>query len=780
MNRSLKLSMLMALALGSSQAMALNLGQMQVKSALGQPLRVEIPVIPSSPAELQNLSARLASSDAFARAGITDGKPNMPLQFTITSDHGHKVILVTSSVPVNNPYIDLLIEVSSAAGTSVHEYPVLLDPPGEEMASPTPTPARAKHHEAGSYAATKPAPAVRRTAASALTPGRYGPVKAGQTLSTVARDVAPSGVDIDQMMLALKQANPDAFYRDNINALKAGAVLRVPSREQALAVKIAEAVASVRQQNSDWQNGTPTTVAVAAAQTRESVSPTATSANEDRLALVPAGKGVGSGGGKHESAASLRQELQRSEESLTSLKQQSADLDSRLKALQDINNKNKRLLSLKDSEIADLQAKLAAARKSAGLPAAKSEAATPAKAVPATVGNHGQAATPAVAASSHATVSAPATAASAPGRMAAGPAMAGSAAKPAASAPVAKPVAQKPVAQKPAVHPFHPGPVQPWYMQAWVKIAGAAVLVLALLLLLVSRGRRGKAAAPAAAKVAPSLADRFGDAPAPSAAVDGGDPDQDQLLDELAEHPDDIGLHLELVSLYYSRRDVEHFEAAAEAMHAHITSPQQDEWQDVVHMGEDLTPEHPLFAHGQADAGHHGAFVQPPVEDGHPGEELDTFDLDHYADATEATGPTPPPLRQKVSEYHFDFNLTPPHAPGKAHDDVADADVASRHDGAEPAHDEAPAPSSWHFEEPAEAVESHESHEVHGAHDEPVEPLGDFGELSEDPVDTKLDLARAYLDMGDPEGARAMLDEVMQEGSQMQKDVAKGLLDKLS
>jgi pilus assembly protein FimV len=270
MNRSLKLSMLMALALGSGQAMALNLGQIQVKSALGQPLRVEIPVIPANAAELENLSARLASSDAFARAGITDGRPNVPLQFTVADENGHKVIRVTSTAPVDNPYIDLLIEVSSAAGTSVHEYPVLLDPPGQPVAGAT-SGRRGGHHRAAATAA----PAAARTAAAspAVKNGEYGPVQRGQTLSAVARDVAPGGVNIDQMMLALKQANPDAFYRDNINALKAGAVLRVPSRDEALAMKVAEAAAAVRRQNGDWSAGaarTPT--AVAAAATRDNAS----------------------------------------------------------------------------------------------------------------------------------------------------------------------------------------------------------------------------------------------------------------------------------------------------------------------------------------------------------------------------------------------------------------------------------------------------------------------------------------------------------------------------
>lgn len=784
MNRSLKLSVLAALALGSGQALALNLGQVQVKSALGQPLRVEIPVNPANPAELQNLSARLASSDAFTRAGITDGRPAVPLQFKVADEHGHKVILVTSSAPINNPYIDLLIEVSSAAGTSVHEYPVLLDPPAKKLTGATSGSHHASHRAGASHppaVATRRSTAAHQAASASVKNGQYGPVQHGETLSAVARDVALDGVNIDQMMLALKQANPDAFYRDNINALKAGAVLRVPSRDDALAMKVAEAAAAVRQQNSDWSAGatrTPTAVAAAATRGNASASPTSHASTGDRLALVPAGdsgQGAGSGGGRHGTVASLRQDLQRSQETLASLQQQSADLNSRLKDLKDINSKNQRLLSLKDNEIAALQAKLTAARKAAGLPPPKPLAAAPAPA-PAEASSSDATAPLVAAVASHEAT--PAHAGTTLTGVA--PAVAGSAAAsaPAAAAPkpVAKPVVKKPVVHKrPAVHPA-PSPGQPWYMQTWAMIAGAAIVVLGLLMLLASRGRRGKPALPG--RPGPSsLADRFGDAPIPSAAG-GADPDQDELLDQLAEHPDDVGLHLELVSLYYSRRDVEHFEAAAEAMYAHVASPQQDEWQDVVHMGEDLTPGHPLFAHADENHEHHDAdalagVVPPQTEDER--QALNEFDLDSYADEAPveaSTGPTPPPLRpnQKVSEYHFDFNLTPQQARAQAAAEEAEAATASP----QPAEPEALADdetgSSWNFEGPATT-----------AHAEPAgDEFGDFGELNDDPIDTKLDLARAYLDMGDPDGARAMLEEVMQEGTQMQQDVAKGLLEKLA
>ena len=751
MIRSLKLSMLLALALGSSQAAALELGQIQVKSALGQPLLAEIPLTPDSPAELRNLTARLASPEDFARAGLAGSRPDLPLQFSIVDLGGRKVIRITSAVAVNDPYLDLLVEVDNASGRSLREFPVLLDPPGTApMASSRGNAPRtaARPGTAGSTAQ----PGAGRVAAG----GQY-PVERGQTLSGIARQVAPAGVDPSQMMLALKQANPDAFYQDNINALKSGAVLRVPTSQEAQAMNVAAAMAEVRRQNGDWRaqsTGSTTTVADAAARAEASGEPANTSA--DRLALVPAkegGKGAGAQGGKGDAA--LRQDLMRSQETLTTLQQQSAELKSRLKDLQDINDKNTRLLALKDNEIAELQHKLAEARKKAGLPAVASSTAAPTPPAVAEVTSR-----PASASTASAT---PGSA----GRVATTASV--SPAHSAAVAPAIKP-ATKPASKPPVRKPVTPPPVeQPWFMQPWVwAAAGGAVLLLILLALL---GRRRKPADARTVSAAPSLADRFGavpDAPTPASA----DPDQDELLDQLAEHPDDIGLHLELVSLYYSRRDVEHFEAAAEAMHAHIVDPQQDEWQDVVAMGEDLVPGHPLFA-GQ---GAQDAFDSRQDERQHADEAMEPFDLDSYASHAEETAVDGEPSsaeRPKVSEYHFDFDLTPPRqapvaSPQDAHVADEDEDLTVMRE-VEPVAPEDATPSTWNFEEPVNETTGTAS---------AAEPM-EMGQFSDDPIDTKLDLARAYMDMGDADGARAMLEEVMNEGTQMQRDAAQRLIDSL-
>jgi len=776
MNRSLKLSMLMALALGTSQAFALDLGQIQVKSALGQPLLAEIPVHPASPAELQNLTVQLASSEEFARAGIVGGRTVIPLHFAVANTAGGKVIRVTSSEPVDDPYLDLLLEVNSNAGRSVREFAILLDPPSAVAAAPAPVAAAPAHKTARP---TRPAPsataspraAAPSSAAPSVANGQYGPIERGQTLSSIARSATPAGVDVRQMMLALKQANPDAFYRDNINALKSGTILRVPTSAEAQAMTVAAAMAEVRRQNSDWRAGTPGTPAVVAdTATRASASsaPSSTASDAgDRLALVQAkdsksAGGPGSAAGKDDkTAAGLRQDLLRSQESLASLQQQSSELKTRLKDMADINSKNEHLLSLKDSEIADLQAKLAAARKSAGLasaaPLAPAAAASAQK--PALSENHMETATASTVASAS---PAPAGAASAVAANAT-PA-AGSTIAPAAGASTPGATAAAPASEpaKPTTRPAHqaaaaPVEEQPWYMQTWAWGAGAAAIALLVLLALLGRRRKPAAASP---KGPSSLADRFGSASSEQDLIDGEDVDQEELLDQLAEHPDDIGLHLELVTLYYSRRDVEHFEAAAEAMHAHITDPQQDEWQDVMHMGEDLVPGHPLFDH----------HAELPATD--EAEARREFDIDDYADESDAPTvvSTMPPLPsgapKKVSEYNFNFDLTrptgaePPHLPAAADDATVVAPLAAAPEAkAAPA-----AETSWHFDDAESA---------HHADDHAAD------EFNDDPIDTKLDLARAYLDMGDADGARAMLGEVMKEGSQMQRDTAKRLLDNL-
>lgn len=897
MNRSLKLSIMLALLTGGGQAWAQNLGPVQMRSTMEQPLVAEIPLSGLS-GSLDSVHVALASEEAFSRAGLSrEGLP-VSLSFVVTRNAGGQpVIRVTSGSPVRDTYLDFLVEVSTGGNKVVREVTMLLDPPGTPISAPSvgaPTPtsrpsrtsevpsrtaeaaeSRPSRSEATPPAAapdrapTRPAPRAAQAAS-----GSYGPVQRGQSLSAIAREHAGGG-DMNQMLLALHKANPDAFYRDNINALKTGAVLRVPSPEDVQAQSAASALAEVRRQNEAWRAGSarkPSVVADGAATgTTQDTGKAAAPAN-DRLAIVPSKDGgeaaatrAGTRDGKGDAqVAGLKQALTTQQENVASLKQQGAELTSRVSDLEAINTKNERLLSLKDAEIAELQRKLADARKGGNQAAPAASAAakpTPASAQPpvaAPAATSPAATAPAVATS-------PATPASSASSTPARPASAAPAAT-VATAPL-KDAANTAPAATPVRKPSGVTPVpvddNPWYMQPWAW-GGGAVVILLLLVAAVFGRRKPK---PAEATPA-SLADRFSPQEPTFGEYghnDAIDPDQRELLDVLAEHPDDIGLHLELVSLYYRRRDVEHFEAAAEAMFAHVADPDQPEWREVVTMGEDLAPTHPLFGGVPMDE------IDEPYDtytagSPHTADEvaaLEEFDLGHYVTSPEDDELPSHPEPQKHSEYHFNFDLTPvqrTEAEHRAHaPDVFDVDAPESPYNEVPLHDathhdidatderhvppastfgdilgeqtrahEEPAPS-WSFdgdrdrvvEAPVPLDESHRSDTLADGHvhhveqprfdeprfdegraddhrpeeprfdeprfDEPPafptfpgeEPLTDHvrDHFSDDPVDTKLDLARAYLDMGDAEGARLMLDEVIAEGTQMQKDTARRILD---
>ncbi len=850
MNRSLKLSILVALTLSSAQALALGLGQIRVKSTLNKPLVAEIPLRVDYPGEADKLEVSLASAKQFERVGLDRMSLSVQLHFKVTTNAaGQKVIRVTSEQPVRESYLDFLVKVDWPRGQLLREYTILLDPPvmvtptrlqgavapavpapapkpQARPSAPTPAPAPAKPRTKPVASTGKTVPVPRKPAvkptvapaprkpAPAPSPapvstqgGNYGPVAHGQTLWGIARKMRSSDISVNQMMLALKSTNPDAFYKNNINALKSGAVLRIPTHEQVMATNKAAATAEVLRQDHAWQAvapSRPTMVAKAGHAASGQPSPRASASRTgaghaagsggDHLKLVPPSEGGNSTGARAGSAhgsnkvvvEKLQQDVARAKEALSSAKQQTADLQARLKSLKDIQNKNDRLMSLKNAEIAELQNKLA----ESGKPAAGASAMAPAMS-----GSVAQAAS----------ATRPAAASTAAKTAASGVAGASTAA--------ATPVVAKTAATKPAatVRPHARRPGEPWYATLWAKVAAALVLLIGLIgLFLRGRGKNK----PARSGRSSSLADQFGSSPLGDApSVEGLDEELDELLHQLAEHPDDIDTHLELVSLYYARRDVEGFESAAEAMHAHISDPEQPEWRDVMTMGEELAPDYPLFA----DA---GQAYEPEVD-----EEPDAgvYEADHEpegadADATaHAAAPDASEAHEEAAgersatEYSYDFDLSPTasSAPTEApSEDEFDALPPLTADEAAPEstpEDEAgaasdPLPDLELSTQGTTAPESASEtpHDPEAGHDFDLESEGldlDLGDLdmggdepaaSEPPqglggdaVDTKIDLARAYMDMGDPEGARAMLEEALAEGGDAQRETAQKLLDEL-
>jgi len=715
MKSKLKLTLAIALCLGSSQALALQLGQIRVKSALDERLVAEIPVQLDNLTEAKHLSVGLASEADFQRAGLSRAGLEH-LRFSVVNDTtGHKLVLVTSEQPITAPYLDFLVQVDTAKGKQLREYTVLLDPviagpepqitsepatapapvtqPATAPVAPAPQPAPVAPPPTSMFsapvqqphAAPTPAPAApTRPAPVAAAPaqprsGEYQ-IKKGDTLYHIASETRPDAqVSVDQMMLALQRTNPDAFYRENINALKSGAILRIPTRDAVSAASVAEARAQVHRQMEDWRGAAArkaTTVVQnnAAPAASAQASKAAPSNASDRLALVPPSQGGGNaasrpgvkGGTGTAEVANLKQQLATAKESLASLKQGNADLQSRVKDLEDIGSKNQKLLGMKDAEIAELQRKLAEAQQ-----AAKTAAAPAAHGAPLAAGASSVANVPKSAASTAAPVAASSGAAHTP-------AHANAATAPAASAAAAAKPAIKPEAKAAPQNVQNQGIAEPWYRQSltWI-IAGVVILGLILLGLV----RRRPKPLPEPEDETPSLANHFG-AAAPAVAA------------ETHEEP---------------------------------------------------THEEPLYA-----------------------EELPEHDGADSSDEVVASVPEDPAQASAEDEYGFSFDELPPGEP------IAQPGMPAPQPPVAGAGDITHVQSLAELDDHASAPAGHSESLVQDDDDTREHPVPAF---SDDPVDTKLDLARAYLDMGDPEGARAMLEEVINEGSQMQKEEAKRLLE---
>lgn len=245
---------------------AAGLGKLTLNSALGQPLNAEIEIVSATRDEAQSLRASVASRDAYGNAGISYESILSSIKASVeTRSSGTPYIKLTSAQAINDPFLMVLMELSWSSGRILREYTVLLDPVeiGSQQIASANTFQQAERIESPLDIETVPAANAGQTKKSSSKPSRtvsreskntYGPVNRGDTLSSIARQVMPSGVNLNQMLVALHRANRDAFISNNMNLLKVGAVLAIPEKSEIAAIDASTANNVIKAQVDDWRN----------------------------------------------------------------------------------------------------------------------------------------------------------------------------------------------------------------------------------------------------------------------------------------------------------------------------------------------------------------------------------------------------------------------------------------------------------------------------------------------------------------------------------------------
>ena len=397
--RPIQTGLALLLALSSSAAMALGLGNIRVLSKPGQPLLAEIPVISSDPDELANARVGLASPATFERVGLAPPEGLVSeLHFEFAQDaQGRAVVRVTSAAPVQVPALGFLIEVDWGQGRLVREYSALVSAPETATAvaepvieapatpsdrilrepEPAPLAAEASPESAAATPQTQPAAPARApqpapAPAAVQTEGQTVSVQRGQTLSQIAGGLArDSGSSLDQTMLALLRANPEAFIRGNVNLLRQGAVLRMPQQDELAQLDVAQARAIVREHAAQWRQArAPIPQPEVAGGAQAATASGAAAANGARLEIAPAVAGAQQNagtttgldaGGEGDMAAN--EQLRQAREDVATRDAELQELRERVADLEKLQKQQQSLIAMKDSDLAAAQQRLAEATK---------------------------------------------------------------------------------------------------------------------------------------------------------------------------------------------------------------------------------------------------------------------------------------------------------------------------------------------------------------------------------------------------------------------------------
>lgn len=819
-------------------AYAAALGKLTVLSGIGEPLNAEIELLSVGAQEQQSLAVALASQRAFSQANVEYNPALDALKFAIETRGTAQVVHITSAEGFNEPAVDVLLELSGGnTPRAVREYSFLLDPPHsvqsnapQVKADPKPVPAVAAKGDAQSEAKAEskaeskselkaeskaeskaapktaakadakaakssPAKSASKTAdaksgakaksKSKAVKSEYK-VKQGESLSEIANRVRPAGVSLDQMLVAMYRANPDAFIGDNMSRMRAGAVLSVPDAATVGAVDKSEAGSVVVAQAQDFnayrnqlaghvaggaakKGGAPAQAASGKITAKVEERPTPASQAKDKLQLSKAGVGDG----------------MTSEDKIAADKA-AAEAASRIKDLEKNVNDLQKLLEIKNQNLAALnlqkedktKAATAANAAAAPVPAAAPAASAASTTVTAAAT---PAATPAAAPEAAQTPAPTATAPAATTPAAGVPAdatPATDATPPAATAPDAAPAATPTPAPipKPVLSPPVP---KPDFFDGWrenpMLLPGGGLLALVILAWAAYRARRKQIVEPGDAAI---IADGGPAAPVAGAEM-ATEPKVEPALESVSEpEPAPVAVEPEEVFVPPAEEPVVDTPSVADPLFA--------------------TDESAALAAARAEVAE-----QKSKQDAEDALKLDLSRLEQQAPAPAAApildmsklgfdlelDPASPPIEDSAFDIDLaselaaqrsvnPFAVSPPR--GSASDkaeilpsaieglslDLSDSEPEAAEMASAKADDDAlPAANAG---EPGEATES-------AAEEEDDDETSSFAKE----INTKLDLAAAYQEIGDKDGARELLDEVIKSGNRRQAGKAQEMLAQL-
>lgn len=386
-------------------AAALGVGEYELNSYLNQPLDMEVSLHEVGDLTAEEILVNLAPQTEFDAAGVDRTYFLNRLEFAVEVTSKDKAVLhITTDQPVREPYLNFLVEFLWPTGRLMREYTVLLDPPSfaetttttapvitraPEPVSRTPAPSPAPA-PAPAPASRAPAPASAPVALSPTSPpAASGPrktytVKSSDTMWQIALNNRPANsVSVQQMLVAIQEMNPDAFINNNVNLVREGTVLRIPSEQEVRNISTRSALAEVADQNRKWRDMLEER-GVQVPQQRAQLDGSRQVADADdstdgpqkgqvKLVAPESAAGVGDGDSTGSSeqgnanTAVLENELAIRDETLDQLDRENAELKSRLNDLQEQNTTSEQLLKLRNDQISQLQEELRKLREAQGI-----------------------------------------------------------------------------------------------------------------------------------------------------------------------------------------------------------------------------------------------------------------------------------------------------------------------------------------------------------------------------------------------------------------------------